>query len=81
MKIKDLFSERYVWILLLILLATIFMFRFKYIVTGRRLIRVNRITGEAKLYEYDRDSGKYVHDVWKQAPKVHFRPRRLETEE
>jgi len=65
MKLKDSFGKKYVWILLLILVAIVFMFRFKYMLAGDRLVRISRITGEAKLYEYDRDSGKFVHSKTK----------------
>ena len=48
------------WILLFIFLVTIFLFRFKYVVADAQgLIRINRITGTAKVYEWDRRLGKF----------------------
>jgi len=49
------------WILLFIFLVMVFLFRFKY-VTGTEIggfLRINRITGIAKLYMWDRSFGKF----------------------
>jgi len=49
------------WILLFILLAVIFLFRFKYEhLGGEYFMRVNRITGGAKIYKCDIYCGKVV---------------------
>lgn len=55
-------AKAWEWILIFIFLATIFLFRFKYMMMGANLaglVRINRITGIAKVYVWDEDSGKF----------------------
>lgn len=51
------------WFLLVIFLAFIFLFRFRYELSldYNYIVRINRITGAAKIYKYDLSSGKYIH--------------------
>lgn len=54
------------WILLLIFLAIVFLFRFEYQVIGKAngsisfVVRINRITGRAKFGRIDGRSGKFI---------------------
>lgn len=48
------------WILLSIFLVMVFLFRFKYMTVGTAgFLRINRITGIAKVYKWNYSLGKY----------------------